>query len=67
MIDYILADNDPVEGGWYKLSARLLCHNEEMEYFPVLRSTRWTMYTSVNKNGATPRKRCTVTEIKLWA
>ena len=70
MIDYILVDSAPVEGGGYKMSARLLWYNEEMEYlpifkrnFPVLLSNRWTKYTIVNTNGTTPRKRRTVTEI----
>ena len=35
MIDYILVDSAPVEGGGYKMSARLLWYNEEMEYLPI--------------------------------
>ena len=35
MIDYILVDSAPVEGGGYKISARLLWYNEEMEYLPI--------------------------------
>ncbi len=35
MIDYILVDSAPVEGGGYKMSARMLWYHEEMEYLPV--------------------------------
>ncbi len=35
MIDYILVDSAPVTGGGYKLSARLLWYDEELEYLPV--------------------------------
>ncbi|MBR2562820.1 MAG: hypothetical protein IKE31_11860, partial [Eubacterium sp.] len=35
MIDYILSDTAPVEGGGCKLSARLLWDSEEEEYFPL--------------------------------
>lgn len=35
MIDYIFVDSAPVEGGGYKMSARILWYNEEVEYLPV--------------------------------
>ena len=35
MIDYILSDTAPVEGGGYKSSARLLWGQEMEEYYPV--------------------------------
>ncbi len=35
MIDYILLDSAPVEGGGYKMSARLLWYNEEMKYLSI--------------------------------
>lgn len=35
MIDYILSDTAPVEGGYCKPSARLLWGNEMEEYFPL--------------------------------
>ena len=35
MIDFILVDSAPVEGGGYKMSARFLWYDEEMEYRPI--------------------------------
>ena len=35
MIDYILVDSAPVEGGGYKMYARMLWYQEELEYLPV--------------------------------
>ena len=35
MIDYILVDSAPVEGGGLKLYARLLSASEQDEYFPI--------------------------------
>ena len=35
MIDYILVDSAPVEGGGFKMKARLLWYNEEEEYLPI--------------------------------
>ena len=35
MIDYILLDSAPVEGGGYKMSARLLWYNGEMKYLSI--------------------------------
>ena len=35
MIDYILLDSAPVEGGGFKMSARLLWGQEEEEYLPL--------------------------------
>ena len=35
MIDYILSDTAPVEGGGYIMKARILWYNEEEEYLPV--------------------------------
>lgn len=38
MIDYILSDNAPVEGGGYKMSARLLWDHEMDEYLPLFQA-----------------------------
>ena len=37
MIDYILSDTAPVEGGGFIMKARILWGNEEEEYYPIFK------------------------------